>query len=148
MWSITDVNEYRLGWRVNGRHPRGQRREEPERRHGGLPQGRPKVRVGLEMSGAPPFRVPCWTHHESRRSCVWGFHASDMSIDWTKLSLGLFIKGIYGRECSSDGTKMAARSITVWICHRLSPIVSLLMISERFDAMRSGRSGKVILSWD
>ncbi|VEB52321.1 threonine 3-dehydrogenase [Salmonella enterica subsp. enterica] len=56
-----------------------------------------------------------------------------MSIDWTKVIFkGLFIKGIYGREMFETWYKNGgADPVPVWICHRLSPIVSLLMISRK-----------------
>ncbi|MDU4315216.1 MAG: L-threonine 3-dehydrogenase, partial [Klebsiella michiganensis] len=89
--------------------------------------------VGLEMSGAPP-----------------AFPPSDMSIDWTKVIFkGLFIKGIYGREMFETWYKMAA---LIQSGLDLSPIITHRFgiddFQQGFDAMRSGQSGKVILSWD
>lgn len=89
--------------------------------------------VGLEMSGAPPaFRTMLDTMNHGGRIAMLGIPPSDMSIDWTKVIFkGLFIKGIYGREMFETWYKMAALISPVWICHRLSPIVSLLMISRK-----------------
>ena len=73
-----------------------------------------------------------------------------MSIDWTKVIFkGLFIKGIYGREMFETWYKMAA---LIQSGLDLSPIITHRFgiddFQKGFDAMRSGQSGKVILSWD
>ena len=106
--------------------------------------------VGLEISGAPPaFHYAYITNHGGRIA-ILGIPPSGMSIDWTKVIFkGLFVKGIYGRETFETWYKMAALIRSGLDFRRSLPIVSLSMISRRgFDAMRSGQSGKVILSWD
>ncbi|CAI2944695.1 L-threonine 3-dehydrogenase OS=Escherichia coli (strain UTI89 / UPEC) OX=364106 GN=tdh PE=3 SV=1 [Escherichia coli] len=108
--------------------------------------------VGLEMSGAPPaFRTMLdTTMNHGGRIAMLGIPPSDMSIDWTKVIFkGLFIKGIYGREMFETWYKMAA---LIQSGLDLSPIIthrfSIDDFQKGFDAMRSGQSGKVILSWD
>ena len=107
--------------------------------------------VGLEMSGAPPaFRTMLDTMNHGGRIAMLGIPPSDMSIDWTKVIFkGLFIKGIYGREMFETWYKMAA---LIQSGLDLSPIIthrfSIDDFQKGFDAMRSGQSGKVILSWD
>lgn len=107
--------------------------------------------VGLEMSGAPPaFRTMLDTMNHGGRIAMLGIPPSDMSIDWTKVIFkGLFIKGIYGREMFETWYKMAALiqsglDLSPNITHRFS----IDDFQKGFDAMRSGQSGKVILSWD
>ncbi len=107
--------------------------------------------VGLEMSGAPPaFRTMLDTMNHGGRIAMLGIPPSDMSIDWTKVIFkGLFIKGIYGREMFETWYKMAA---LIQSGLDLSPIIthrfSVDDFQKGFDAMCSGQSGKVILSWD
>ncbi|HCN6487083.1 TPA: L-threonine 3-dehydrogenase [Escherichia coli] len=107
--------------------------------------------VGLEMSGAPPaFRTMLDTMSHGGRIAMLGIPPSDMSIDWTKVIFkGLFIKGIYGREMFETWYKMAA---LIQSGLDLSPIIthrfSIDDFQKGFDAMCSGQSGKVILSWD
>ncbi len=107
--------------------------------------------VGLEMSGAPPaFRTMLDTMNLGVRISLLCIPPSDMSIDWTKVIFkGLFIKGIYGREMFETWYKMAA---LIQSGLDLSPIIthrfSIDDFQKGFDAMRSGQSGKVILSWD
>ncbi len=107
--------------------------------------------VGLEMSGAPPaFRSMLDTMNHSGRIAMLGIPPSDMSIDWNKVIFkGLFIKGIYGREMFETWYKMAA---LIQSGLDLSPIIThrfpIDAFQQGFDEMRSGRSGKVILSWD
>ncbi|EFB8005368.1 L-threonine 3-dehydrogenase [Escherichia coli] len=107
--------------------------------------------VGLEMSGASPaFRTMLDTMNHGGRIAMLGIPPSDMSIDWTKVIFkGLFIKGIYGREMFETWYKMAA---LIQSGLDLSPIIthrfSIDDFQKGFDAMCSGQSGKVILSWD
>ena len=107
--------------------------------------------VGLEMSGAPPaFRSMLDTMNHGGRIAMLGIPPSDMSIDWTKVIFkGLFIKGIYGREMFETWYKMAALiqsglDLSPMITHRFG----IDDFQKGFDAMRSGQSGKVVLSWD
>ena len=107
--------------------------------------------VGLEMSGATPaFRTMLDTMNHGGRIALLGIPPSEMSIDWNKVIFkGLFIKGIYGREMFETWYKMAALiqsglDLTPLITHRFG----IDEFQQGFDAMRSGQSGKVILSWN
>lgn len=107
--------------------------------------------VGLEMSGAPPaFHTMLETMNHGGRIALLGIPPGEMSIDWNQVIFkGLFIKGIYGREMFETWYKMAALiqsglDLTPIITHRYH----IDDFQQGFDEMRSGRSGKVVLSWD
>lgn len=107
--------------------------------------------VGLEMSGAPPaFRSLLNVMNHGGRIALLGIPPSGMSVDWNQIIFkGLFIKGIYGREMFETWYKMAALiqsglDLTPIITHRYS----IDQFQQGFDDMRSGKSGKVVLSWD
>jgi threonine 3-dehydrogenase len=149
---ITDVNEYRLGLARKMGVTRAvnvaQESLADVMAELGMTEG---FDVGLEMSGAPPaFRTMLDTMNHGGRIAMLGIPPSDMSIDWTKVIFkGLFIKGIYGREMFETWYKMAA---LIQSGLDLSPIITHRFgiddFQQGFDAMRSGQSGKVILSWD
>ncbi len=98
----------------------------------------------------PAFRSLLNSMNHGGRIAMLGIPPSDMSIDWNQVIFkGLFIKGIYGREMFETWYKMAALiqsglDLTPIITHRF-PIDEF---QQGFDAMRSGKSGKVVLSWD
>ncbi|WP_437613322.1 L-threonine 3-dehydrogenase [Erwinia sp. V71] len=107
--------------------------------------------VGLEMSGAPAaFRALLAVMNHGGRIALLGIPPADMSIDWHQVIFkGLFIKGIYGREMFETWYKMAALiqsglDLTPVITHRYH----IDQFQQGFDVMRSGQSGKVVLSWD
>ncbi|MBZ6386309.1 MULTISPECIES: L-threonine 3-dehydrogenase [Pantoea] len=149
---ITDINDYRLELArkmgvtraVNVAH-------EDLRvvmRELGMTEG---FDVGLEMSGAPPaFRTLLEVMNHGGRIALLGIPPGEMAIDWNQVIFkGLFIKGIYGREMFETWYKMAALiqsglDLTPVITHRYS----IDDFQQGFDEMRSGRSGKVVLSWD
>ena len=103
------------------------------------------------MSGAPPaFRAMLSTMNHGGKIAMLGIPPSDMAIDWNQVIFkGLFIKGIYGREMFETWYKMAA---LLQSGLDLSPIITHRFgiddFQKGFDAMRSGQSGKVVLSWD
>ena len=78
-----------------------------------------------------------------------GIQQSDIAIDWDRIVFnGLTIKGIYGREMYETWYKMTSMiqtglDISPIITHRLK----YSAFEEGFDAMRLGKSGKVILDW-
>jgi hypothetical protein len=78
-----------------------------------------------------------------------GIPSSEMAIDWHKVIFnGLSIKGIYGREMYETWYKMTVMlecglDISAVITHRLS----WRDYEKGFEAMRSGKYGKVILDW-
>lgn len=149
---ITDINDYRLELArkmgvtraVNVAH-------EDLRvvmRELGMTEG---FDVGLEMSGAPPaFRTLLEVMNHGGRIALLGIPPGEMAIDWNQVIFkGLFIKGIYGREMFETWYKMAALiqsglDLTPVITHRYS----IDDFQQGFDEMRSGRSGKVVLSWN
>ncbi|MDE1185825.1 MAG: L-threonine 3-dehydrogenase [Pantoea sp.] len=149
---ITDINEYRLGLARNMGVTRAVNVAQ-ENLHEvmaslGMTEG---FDVGLEMSGAPPaFRSLLDVMNHGGRIALLGIPPGEMAIDWNLVIFkGLFIKGIYGREMFETWYKMAALiqsglDLTPIITHRF-PIDDF---QQGFDEMRSGHSGKVILSWD
>jgi threonine 3-dehydrogenase len=78
-----------------------------------------------------------------------GIPAKEMSIDWRQVIFNMLtIKGIYGREMYETWYKMSVLiasgvDITPIITHRYS----YKDFQQGFDAMRSGKTGKVILDW-
>ncbi len=90
------------------------------------------------------------TMNHGGRIALLGIPPGEMSIDWNQVIFkGLFIKGIYGREMFETWYKMAALiqsglDLTPIITHRYH----IDDFQQGFDEMRSGRSGKVVLSWD
>ena len=106
--------------------------------------------VGLEMSGnGSAFRGMLENMVNGGRLALLGIFPDDVSIDWSKVIFkGLFMKGIYGREMFETWYKMAAMvqaglDISPIITHRF-PVEDF---KQGFEAMGSGKSGKVILDW-
>jgi threonine 3-dehydrogenase len=79
-----------------------------------------------------------------------GIPSKPMEVDFGTIILkALNIKGVYGREMFDTWRKMlgllkAGLDLQPLITHRL-PYAAF---AEGFEAMRSGRSGKVVLNWD
>ena len=106
--------------------------------------------VGLEMSGSEiAFNTMIDNMVHGGRIALLGLLKSDAKVDWSKIIFnGLIIKGIYGREMHETWYKMSALlqgglDITNIITHRMS----VLDFEQGFEAMNSGKSGKVILDW-
>jgi threonine 3-dehydrogenase len=79
-----------------------------------------------------------------------GIPSEEMSIDWrTVIFHMLTIKGIYGREMYETWYKM---SVMLQSGLDISPVIThryhYTEFEKGFEAMISGNSGKVILSWD
>ena len=78
-----------------------------------------------------------------------GILKSDARVDWSKIIFnGLILKGIYGREMHETWYKMSAMiqgglDISGIITHRMS----IDDYEAGFEAMNSGKCGKVILDW-
>ena len=107
--------------------------------------------VALEMSGAPSAFNQCVdTLIMGGGLAMLGIPSRPMETDWGKIILkALNIKGVYGREMFDTWRKMlgllkAGLDLTPLITHRL-PYTDF---EQGFDAMRSGQSGKVVLSWE
>ena len=106
--------------------------------------------VGLEMSGseiALNTMIDCMVH--GGKIALLGILKSDSKVDWSKIIFnGLIIKGIYGREMHETWYKMSAMlqgglDISGIITHRMD----IKDFEKGFEAMNSGKSGKVILDW-
>jgi threonine 3-dehydrogenase len=106
--------------------------------------------IGLEMSGNPSafdsmIRVMC----HGGKIALLGILPSNALIDWNLVVFnGLNIKGIYGREMYETWYKVTSMvqtglDITPVITHRYD----YSDFEEAFDVMRSGNSGKVIMTW-
>jgi len=151
---ITDINDYRLDL-VKRIVPKAipinvNKREITEEfmRGLGILEG---FDVCLEMSGSPEaFRDMLGKMINGGSIAMLGIIPDGTSIDWTKVVFkGLFIKGIYGREIFETwykGVMMVQSGLPLEkiITHRYH----YTKFQKGFDVMRSGQSGKVILSWE
>ncbi|MDS1138296.1 L-threonine 3-dehydrogenase [Nitratireductor indicus] len=106
--------------------------------------------VGLEMSGAAPaFRDMIDAMNNGGKIAILGIAPTAFEIDWNKVIFKmLHLKGIYGREMFETWYKMIALVQTRLdlrdiITHRIKADD----FREGFAAMRSGGSGKVVMSW-
>lgn len=106
--------------------------------------------VGLEMSGndaALRDMIENMTH--GGKIAMLGIQEPGTLVDWNKVVFnGLQIKGIYGREMFETWYKMTSMlqsglDISPVITHRYHYTDFI----EGFEAMKSGKSGKVILDW-
>lgn len=106
--------------------------------------------VGLEMSGSEIALNTMIDHMiHGGRIALLGLLKSDTRIDWSKVIFnGLIIKGIYGRQMHETWYKMSAMlqgglDISKIITHRMD----VRDFEAGFEAMNSGKCGKVILDW-
>jgi len=107
--------------------------------------------VGMEMSGSPhAFRDMLSNMINGGKIAMLAIMPEGTGIDWDQVVFkGLYIKGIYGREIFETwykGTMMVQSGIPLEkiITHRYH----YTDFQKGFDVMRSGQSGKVVLSWD
>ncbi len=107
--------------------------------------------VGLEMSGSPDaFREMLSKMINGGGIAMLGILPNGTGIDWDDVVFkGLRIKGIYGREIFETwykGTMMYQSGLPLEkiITHRFN----YTDFQQGFDVMRSGESGKVVLSWE
>jgi threonine 3-dehydrogenase len=106
--------------------------------------------VGLEMSGnGAAFKELINNMCHGGKVSVLGISNGAMDIDWHKVVFGMLtIKGIYGREIYDTWYKM---SVMIQSGLDISTVITHRFPSEEFqkgfDAMNSGESGKVVLSW-
>ena len=106
--------------------------------------------IGLEMSGHPSGLADILEHtaHGARVSLL-GIFPEKLEIDFDRIIFkGITLKGIYGREIFETWYKMssmirAGLDTTPVITHE-RPAADF---EGAFETMRSGESGKVILSW-
>lgn len=106
--------------------------------------------VGLEMSGNPDaLRSMISNMCHGGKIALLGIPQEETGIDWsTVIFNGLTLKGIYGREMYETWYKMTSMiqsglDITPVITHRFN----YTDFEKGFEAMKSGKSGKVILEW-
>ena len=106
--------------------------------------------IGLEMSGKPAAlqeMLSSMTH--GGKIAMLGLPAEDFGIDWAHLVTNMItIKGIYGRQMFETWYEMSVLiqsglDITPVITHRFDAAD----FEEAFATVRSGRCGKVVLSW-
>src|SRR5436853_185197 len=106
--------------------------------------------VGLEMSGnAAAFRDMLAGMCHGGKIAMLGIPEKEMPIDWNTVVFNMLtIKGIYGREMYETWYKMTVMRQSGL---DISPIVTHRYgyqdFQKGFDAMRSGQSGKVVLTW-
>ena len=107
--------------------------------------------VGLEMSGSPAaFKEMLGKMINGGSIAMLGIMPDGTGIDWSDVVFkGLTIKGIYGREIFETwykGVMMVQSGLPLEkiITHHF-PYTDF---QKGFDVMRSGLSGKVILSWN
>ncbi len=107
--------------------------------------------IGLEMSGNASalnnmIENMC---HGGKIALLW-IQDQQTAVDWNKVVFNsLTLKGIYGREMYETWYKMSSMiesglDITPVITHRFH----YTDFQQGFDVMRSGNSGKVILTWN
>jgi len=148
---VTDVNPYRLDLaRASGASLA------LDVRSAGLDEAMTRLEmregfdVGLEMSGNPAaLRDMIANMSHGARIAMLGIPSGEMSMDWhTVIFNMLTIKGIYGREMYETWYKMTVMlesglDITPVITHRFPSTE----FENGFEAMLSGNSGKVVLTW-
>lgn len=107
--------------------------------------------VGMEMSGSPKaLEQMIENMYNGGRMALLGLLPDGAGIEWSRVIFkGLFMKGIYGREIFETWYKMQAMllsglDISPVITHRFS----FDDYQKGFDAMLSGQSGKVVLSFE
>jgi threonine 3-dehydrogenase len=107
--------------------------------------------VGLEMSGnSSAFREMLENMCHGGKIAMLGIPTEEMAIDWPTVVFNMLtIKGIYGREMYETWYKMTVMlesglDIGPVITHRFH----FTEFEKGFEVMRSGQSGKVILSWN
>jgi threonine 3-dehydrogenase len=148
---ITDVNPYRLELSRKMGVTRAvnvqQQSIAATARELGMKEG---FDVGLEMSGNPSaFRDMLANMCHGGKIAMLGIPAAEMAIDWSTVIFNMLtIHGIYGREMYETWYKM---TVMLESGLEISPIITHHFPYQEFEkgfaAMRSGESGKVVLTW-
>ena len=106
--------------------------------------------VGLEMSGSgQAFRDMLVNMCHGAKIAMLGIPSRELAIDWNTVIFNMLtIKGIYGREIYETWYLMQSMlqtglDISPVITHRFP----CTQFETAFEVMRSGNSGKVILTW-
>jgi threonine 3-dehydrogenase len=148
---VTDVNPYRLDLArsmgatlaVDVRH----RDIASVQRELGMKEG---FDVGLEMSGnSAAFRDMLANMCHGGKVAMLGIPSGEMAIDWSTVIFNMLtIQGIYGREMYETWYQM---TVMLQSGLDISPIIThrhhYTEFEKGFEAMRSGQSGKVVLTW-
>ncbi len=106
--------------------------------------------VGLEMSGhASALQEMLSNMAHGGKIAMLGLPTEDFGIDWSRLVTNMItIKGIYGRQMFETWYWM---SVLVHSGVDISPVITHRYAAtdyeEGFEAMQSGRCGKVVLTW-
>ncbi len=148
---VTDVNPDRLALAVKMGATRGvdvSKEKLPDvQKEIGMKEG---FDIGLEMSGNPRAlndMIDNMAH--GGRIALLGIMPGAAAVDWNKVVFNMLtIRGIYGREMYETWYKMTAMiqsglDITPVITHRFH----FTEFQQGFDLMRSGKSGKIVLTW-
>lgn len=149
---VTDVNDYRLALAKKMGATIALNSNEVSLKEAMQELGmREGFDVGLEMSGNPKAFNDMLAHmNHAGKIALLGFLPKNTQIDWNHVIMkGLKIKGIYGREMFDTWYKMitmlqSGLNIKPVITHEFS----IDDYQEAFDVMQSGKSGKVIMSWN
>ncbi|MBO6816483.1 MAG: L-threonine 3-dehydrogenase [Rhizobiaceae bacterium] len=106
--------------------------------------------VGLEMSGAAPaMRDMIDKMNNGGKIALLGIAPTEFAVDWNKIIFKMLqVKGIYGREIFETWYKMIALvqsglDLTDLITHR----IAIEDYEKGFEAMLSGKAGKVVMDW-
>ena len=106
--------------------------------------------VGLEMSGSPAaLKGMIDTMSHGGKIALLGILPDNAAVEWSKVIFnGLTLRGIYGRKMFETWYKMTTMiesglDITPIITHHYH----YTDFDKGFQAMLSGKSGKVILNW-
>jgi threonine 3-dehydrogenase len=106
--------------------------------------------VGLEMSGNPAaLRDILAQMCHGGKLALLGIPPGEVAIDWQTVIFNMLtIKGIYGREMYETWYKM---TVMIQSGLDISPVITHRYrfdeFQKGFDAMSSGQSGKVVLTW-
>jgi len=148
---ITDVNEHRLelakklGVDVALNTQKSSIKE--LQKNLGMTEG---FDIGLEMSGNDQaFQDMLDNMCHGGKIAMLGIPGNPAPMDWNKVIFNMLtIKGIYGREMYETWYKM---SVMIQSGLNIEPIIThrfhYTEFEKGFEAMESGLSGKVILSW-
>jgi threonine 3-dehydrogenase len=149
---VTDLNPYRLDLARKMRATRAidvrKQTIADVQRELGMKEG---FDVGLEMSGNPSaFRDMLANMCHGGKIAMLGIPTEDIAINWQTVVFNMItIRGIYGREMYETWYKM---TVMLQSDLDISPIITHRYhyqdFEKGFDAMRSGQSGKVILTWN
>jgi threonine 3-dehydrogenase len=148
---VTDVNEYRLDLarKMGATHAVNVRERtlDDVQKELGMTEG---FDVGLEMSGNPAAMhdmIDAMAH--GGKIAILGIPSGQIDVDWNKIIFNMLtLKGIYGREMYETWYMM---TVMLQSGLDISPVIThryhFTEFEKGFQAMESGQSGKVILSW-